>query len=43
MAMNNQKEECPAHKCKPFMILSYILALFLILGIASFIKYLLIL
>jgi len=43
MAKNNQIEECPAHKCKPFMILSYILALFLILGIASFIKYLLIL
>jgi len=41
MATNNEKEECPARKCKPFMILSYIAALFLILGIASFIKYLL--
>ena len=40
MVKNNDKEECPAHKCKPFMILSYIAALFLILGIASFIKYL---
>ena len=40
MKKYNQKEECLAHKCKPFMILSYISALFLILGIAAFIKYL---
>ena len=40
MATNNQKEECPAHKCKPFMALCYLAALFLILGIVSFIKYL---
>jgi hypothetical protein len=40
MEKNNQKEDCPAHKCKPFMILSYLAALFLILGIAAFIKYL---
>ena len=40
MVKNNEKEECPAHKCKPFMILSYIAAVFLILGIASFIKFL---
>ena len=40
MVKNNDKEECPAHKCKPFMALCYVAALFLILGIASFIKYL---
>ena len=40
MVKKNEKEECPAHKCKPFMILSYIAAVFLILGIASFIKFL---
>ena len=28
MAKNNQKEECPAHKCKPFMILSLISSFF---------------
>ena len=40
MATNNEKEECPAHKCKPFMALCYMAAFFLILGIASFVKYL---
>ena len=41
MNTDKQVEECPAHKCKPFMALSYIAAIFLILGIASFTKYLL--
>ena len=41
MKTDKEKEECPAHKCKPFMVLSYVGALFLILGISSFIKYLL--
>ena len=40
MKTNNKEDECPAHKCKPFMALCYVSALFLILGIASFIKYL---
>jgi hypothetical protein len=40
MATSNQKEECPAHKCKPFMALCYVSVIFFILGIASFIKYL---
>jgi len=40
MATNNEQEECPAHKCKPLMALSYLAAFFLILGVASFVKYL---
>ena len=35
-----EEEECPAHKCKPFMALCYLTSLFLILGIVSFVKYL---
>ncbi|MDB4040875.1 hypothetical protein N9489_05475 [Methylophilaceae bacterium] len=40
MIKNKEKEECPAHKCKPFMVLCYMAAVFLLLGVASFIKYL---
>lgn len=39
--ITNKEKECPAYKCKPFMILSYVAAIFLILGIVAFIKYLL--
>ena len=40
MVSKNEKEECPAHKCKPFMLMSYVAAVFLILGICAFAKYL---
>ncbi len=40
MTINKKEEECQAHKCKPFMALCYLAALFLILGIASFVRYL---
>ena len=40
MIKDKKEEECPAHKCKPFMMLSYLAAIFLILGVVSFIKYL---
>ena len=26
MVGKNEKEECPAHKCKPFMLMSYLAA-----------------
>jgi len=32
--------ECKAHECKPLMILSCLAAIFLVLGIISFVKYL---
>jgi hypothetical protein len=40
MVGKDKKEECPAHKCKPFMLMSYLAAIFLILGIGAFAKYL---
>ena len=40
MINKDEKEECPAHKCKPFMLMSYIGAVFLVLGIGAFAKYL---
>jgi len=40
MVSKNEKEECPAHKCKPFMLMSYTAAVFLVLGICAFAKYL---
>tara|TARA_B110000483_G_scaffold29437_1_gene35770 strand:- start:174 stop:302 length:129 start_codon:yes stop_codon:yes gene_type:complete len=40
MVGKNEKEECPAHKCKPLMLMSYIGAVFLVLGICAFAKYL---
>ena len=40
MNTDKQEKDCPAHKCKPFMALCYMAAVFLILGIASFAKYL---
>ena len=40
MTKDKQEKECPAYKCKPFMMLSYLAAVFLILGVISFIKYL---
>ena len=38
--IDDEKEECPAHKCKPFMLMSYVAVVFLILGICAFSKYL---
>ena len=40
MVGKNEKEECPAYKCKPFMLMSYVAAVFLVLGISAFTKYL---
>jgi len=39
MVSKSEKDECPAHKCKPFMFMSYLAALFLLLGIGAFAKY----
>jgi len=39
MVSKSKREECPAHRCKPMMLMSYLAAVFLVLGICALVKY----